>query len=183
MQWSSGPRREMPSRFRQKPSPQTSRAGRGLQARNYPKAKGLNTRRGGPSKDNCKTDSRPQPPGRAPPITQKAPRSGGTVGGKEKATMGAEAEGIAPGRADVIGRFGRECRDGDRILGIPTTCAKPRARCPDRSVSECDTDYCMRLYVILYAINSYHAFDRLCLSSTRSAEQRAGGLQRRSSSC
>ena len=50
MQWSSRPRREMQSRFRQKPSPQTSRAGRGLQARNYPKAQASTRAEGGRTK-------------------------------------------------------------------------------------------------------------------------------------
>ena len=39
----------------------------------------------------------------------KAPRSGGKVGGKEKAAMGADDGGVAEGRADVIGRYEREC--------------------------------------------------------------------------
>ena len=39
----------------------------------------------------------------------KAPRSGGKVGGKEKAAMGADDGGIAEGRADVMGRCEREC--------------------------------------------------------------------------
>ena len=76
----------------------------------------------------------PEPPSDAAADAAANTASRNSSDGEEKATLRAKAEGIAPGRADVIGRFGRECRDEDRILRIPTTCAKPGARCPGRTL-------------------------------------------------
>ena len=61
-------------------------------------------------------------PPNEPPLDAAADAAAATANrrssvGEEKATLGTKAEGIAPGRADVIGRFGRECRDEDRIQG------------------------------------------------------------------